>query len=372
MKLAMVFPGQGSQSVGMMAPFAADPAVRSTFDEASVALGQDLWQLVDAGPVEDLARTVNTQPVMLTAGVAVYRAWRAAGGAVPALMAGHSLGEYAALVAAEALALKDAVPLVRFRAQAMQEAVPEGEGAMAAILGLEDTAVRTACAEAAAATGQVVEAVNYNAPSQVVIAGHKAAVELAIERCKAAGAKRGMLLPVSAPFHSSLLKPAAGRLATRLAAVELGVPKIPVMHNVDLSMSTTADQVRAALARQAASPVLWVSTIREFATAGVTHIAECGPGKVLAGMIKRTAPEIQSFALTVRRWPPCRKLSEDRKHERTLRPGHGRHARDRPRDRARARQSRCHRRRHRDHRCGRCHDQRLSVGPGRQGTRLAT
>ena len=298
MKLAFVFPGQGSQSVGMMAPFATDAAVKETFDEASQALGQDLWELVAAGPNEELARTVNTQPVMLTAGVAVYRAWIAAGGALPAMLAGHSLGEYAALVAAGAIALADAVPLVRFRAQAMQEAVPEGTGAMAAILGLADDHVRAACAEAAAATAQVVEPVNFNAPNQVVIAGHKGAVEKAIELCKARGAKRGLLLPVSAPFHSSLLKPAAERLAERLQSVDIRVPSIPVVHNVDLSMSTTATDVRSALARQAASPVLWVNTVRTFAAHGVTHIAECGPGKVLAGLVKRTAPEIEALALT--------------------------------------------------------------------------
>ena len=298
MKLAFVFPGQGSQSVGMMTPFASDAAVTAAFAEASQALGQDLWQLVATGPVEELARTVNTQPVMLTAGVAVYRSWIAAGGPPPALLAGHSLGEYAALVAAGSITLADAVPLVRFRAQAMQEAVPEGTGAMAAILGLADDDVRAACAEAAAATGQVVEAVNFNAPSQVVIAGHKGAVDKAIEACKARGAKRGLLLPVSAPFHSTLLKPAAERLAERLQSVAVVAPVITVIHNVDLSASATPDAVRSALARQAASPVRWADTIRHFEAAGVTHIAECGPGKVLAGMVKRIAPEIESVALT--------------------------------------------------------------------------
>ena len=298
MKLAFVFPGQGSQSVGMMTPFANDAAVTAPFADASRALGQDLWQLVATGPAEELARTVNTQPVMLTAGIAVYRSWIAAGGPPPALLAGHSLGEYAALVAAGSISLADAVPLVRFRARAMQDAVPEGTGAMAAILGLADDDVRAACAEAAAATRQVVEAVNFNAPSQVVIAGHKGAVDKAIEACKARGAKRGLLLPVSAPFHSSLLKPAAERLAERLDAVAVAVPVIPVVHNVDLSTSQTPAAVRDALARQAASPVLWADTIRHFAAAGVTHIAECGPGKVLAGMVKRIAPEIESAALT--------------------------------------------------------------------------
>lgn len=298
MKLAFVFPGQGSQSVGMMNAWAHDAAVRSTFDEASAALGQDLWKLVADGPAEDLSRTVNTQPVMLTAGVATYRAWIAAGGSPPAVMAGHSLGEYAALVAADAMTLADAVPLVRFRAQAMQEAVPEGTGAMAAILGLSDDDVRGACAEASAATSLVVEAVNFNAPSQVVIAGHKRAVEQAIEAAKARGAKRGLLLPVSAPFHSSLLAPAAERLARRLDDVAISVPSIPVVHNVDLSVSQSPAAVRHALARQAASPVLWVDTMKKLADDSVTHVVECGPGKVLSGMVKRVAPGVESVALT--------------------------------------------------------------------------
>ena len=298
MKLAFVFPGQGSQSVGMMNAFAANPAAASTFAEASDVLGQDLWKLVADGPAEDLSRTVNTQPVMLTAGVATYRAWIAAGGSPPALMAGHSLGEYAALVAADSLTLREAVPLVRFRAQAMQEAVPEGTGAMAAILGLADDDVRAACAEASAATSLIVEAVNFNAPSQVVIAGHKRAVEQAIDAAKARGARRGVMLPVSAPFHSSLLAPAAGRLARRLDDVPVTVPSIPVIHNVDLSVSQSPAAVRHALARQAASPVLWVDTIRKLADEGVTHIAECGPGKVLTGMVKRSAPGVEAIALT--------------------------------------------------------------------------
>ena len=298
MKLAFVFPGQGSQSVGMMNTYAGNQAVMSTFDEASQALDQDLWKLVAEGPVEDLSRTVNTQPVMLAAGVATYRAWIAAGGSPPALMAGHSLGEYAALVAADSLKLGDAVPLVRFRAQAMQEAVPEGTGAMAAILGLADDDVRAACAEVASATSLVVEAVNFNAPSQVVIAGHKRAVEQAIDACKALGAKRGVMLPVSAPFHSSLLAPAAERLSARLEDVPVAAPSIPVIHNVDLSISQTPAAVRRALARQAASPVLWVDTIKRLVDEGVTHIAECGPGKVLGGMIKRSAPTIESTTLT--------------------------------------------------------------------------
>ncbi len=300
MKIGFVFPGQGSQSVGMMAGFDAHPAVRATFDEASELLAQDLWALVTAGPESDLNQTVNTQPVMLTAGVAVWRAWRAAGGALPEIVAGHSLGEYTALVAADALSFGDALPLVRFRAQAMQEAVAPGIGAMAAILGLDAATVAAACAEAAAQSGatEIVEPVNFNAPEQIVIAGHRAAVERAIAVATAKGAKRGVLLPVSAPFHSSLLKPAALRLAERLAGVAVRAPVIPVLHNVDVRQSTTAEGVREALARQAASPVRWVETIQAFAARGVTHVVECGPGRVLAGLNKRIARELKSFALT--------------------------------------------------------------------------
>ena len=296
MKLAMVFPGQGSQSVGMLADYAGHPVVRATFAEASDVLGQDLYALVEGGPADALNQTVNTQPVMLAAGVAVWRAWIEAGGTRPALLAGHSLGEYTALVAAGALAFRDALPLVRFRAQAMQEAVPAGVGAMAAILGLDDAAVAAACVEAA--QGQMVEPVNYNAPSQVVIAGHKEAVERAIVAAKAKGAKRAMLLPVSAPFHSSLLKPAAVRLAARLAAVPLAAPAIPVLHNVDMQERPTPDAIRGALAQQAASPVRWVETIEAFAARGVTHVVECGPGKVLAGLNRRIVADMQSHALT--------------------------------------------------------------------------
>jgi [acyl-carrier-protein] S-malonyltransferase len=299
-KIAFVFPGQGSQSVGMMAGFEAHSAVRATFDEASDVLGQDLWELVTTGPEADLNQTVNTQPVMLTAGVAVWRAWQAAGGAAPALLAGHSLGEYSALVAAGALAFRDAVPLVRFRAQAMQEAVPAGVGAMAAILGLDAANVAAACAEAMRGphAGQIVEPVNFNAPEQIVIAGHREAVERAIAVATERGAKRGMLLPVSAPFHSSLLKPAAARLAERLATVGIGTPGIPVLHNVDVAERPTPDGIRAALADQAANPVRWVDTIRAFAARGVTHVVECGPGRVLAGLNRRIARELTSHALT--------------------------------------------------------------------------
>jgi [acyl-carrier-protein] S-malonyltransferase len=294
MKLAMVFPGQGSQSVGMMAAYDAHPAVRQTFIEAGEVLAQDLWALAADGPPEAINRTVNTQPLMLTADVALYRAWRTAGGPEPAITAGHSLGEYAALVVSGALALADALPLVRFRAQAMQEAVPAGTGAMAAVMGLDDPTLAAVCAEAA--QGQVVEPVNFNAPAQIVIAGHREAVERAIALAKTRGAKRGLLLPVSAPFHSSLLKPAAERLEAYLAKVELSAPLIPVLHNVDVASAATPDAVRGALARQAASPVRWADTMRAFAASGVTHIVECGPGAVLTGLAKRTVPELTVYS----------------------------------------------------------------------------
>jgi len=296
MKLALVFPGQGSQSVGMMNGFADTAVVRETFDAASTALGQDLWKLVAEGPAEDLNATVNTQPVMLTAAYAMYRAWQQAGGPQPALVAGHSLGEYTALVAAGVIDFKDAVPLVRFRAQAMQEAVPMGTGAMAAILGLDDDAVRAACAEAA--QGEVVEAVNFNAPSQVVIAGHKGAVERAAAAAKTRGAKRAVMLPVSAPFHSSLLKPAAERLQARMQDVAFRAPQISVVNNVDVATVSDPAQIKDALARQACNPVRWVEVIQAFAAQGVTHVVECGPGKVLAGMTKRIEGSLQGFAVT--------------------------------------------------------------------------
>jgi [acyl-carrier-protein] S-malonyltransferase len=295
-RFALVFPGQGSQTVGMMQAFAGSAVVRATFDEASAALGQDLWQLVAEGPAEDLNATVNTQPVMLTAAYAMYRAWQEAGGPEPALVAGHSLGEYTALVAAGVIAFRDAVPLVRFRAQAMQEAVPIGTGAMAALLGLDDDQVRAACA--AGAQGEVVEPVNFNAPSQVVIAGHKAAVERAAEAAKKLGAKRAVMLPVSAPFHSSLLKPAADRLAGRLADVAFASPRIPVVNNVDVAEVADPAGIKAALARQACNPERWVEVIRHMAGRGVTHVAECGPGKVLAGLTKRIEGSLQGFAIT--------------------------------------------------------------------------
>jgi [acyl-carrier-protein] S-malonyltransferase len=296
MKLAFVFPGQGSQAVGMMKGFDAHPAVRATFDEASSVLGEDLWALVTQGPEDALDLTVNTQPVMLTAGVAVWRAWQAAGGAMPAVLAGHSLGEYSALVAGGALAFRDAVPLVRFRAQVMQEAVPAGVGAMAAILGGDDAAIVDACREAA--QGEVVEPVNFNSPGQLVIAGHRTAVERAIEAAKARGAKRGMLLPVSAPFHSSLLKPAAERLASRLAQVEFRAPSIPVLHNVDVAEHRTPEAIRAALAKQAASAVRWTDTVRAIAARGVTDVIEAGPGRVLAGLARKIDATLKVHALT--------------------------------------------------------------------------
>lgn len=280
----------------MMQPFADSKAVRAVFAEASDALGQDLWQLVAEGPAEELNSTVNTQPVMLTAGYAVYRAWRDAGGPEPALVAGHSLGEYTALVAAEALAFREAVLLVRYRAQAMQEAVPVGEGAMAALLGLEDDAVNAACKEAA--QGQVVEAVNFNAPSQVVIAGHKAAVERGVAAAKVKGARRAVLLPVSAPFHSSLLKPAAEKLVAYLDSIVVSAPRIPVINNVDVAAESDSRRIKDALARQACNPVRWVEVVRRIAALGITHVAECGPGKVLAGLTKRIESGLQGYALS--------------------------------------------------------------------------
>ena len=298
MKLAMVFPGQGSQSPGMLKAYEGLPAIDATVKEAAAVLGADFAQLLEQGPAEALNLTVNTQPAMLTAGVAVYRAWRAAGGPAPTLIAGHSLGEYSALVAAEALSFADALPLARFRAEAMQDAVPAGEGAMAAILNLDDDKVREACAEAAGS--QVVQAVNFNAPGQVVIAGHKDAVARAIEACKARGSRRTMPLPVSAPFHSSLMQPAAERLRERLAFLELRRTKIDLINNVDVSVAREPGAIRDALVRQAAAPVRWVETIRAMAAAGVTHVLECGPGKALAGMTKRIDGSLQSLTLADR------------------------------------------------------------------------
>ncbi|RDK01243.1 ACP S-malonyltransferase [Paraburkholderia lacunae] len=285
MKFAFVFPGQGSQSVGMLNAFADHAVVRETVQEASDALNQDLGKLIAEGPAEDLNLTTNTQPVMLTAAYAIYRAWQQSGGLKPAIVAGHSLGEYTALVAAGAIAFRDAVPLVRFRAQAMQTAVPVGEGGMAAILGLDDETVRAVCAEASVAG--IVEAVNFNAPAQVVIAGHKAAVEKACEVAKAKGAKRALPLPVSAPFHSSLLKPASDQLREYLASVDVQVPSIPVINNVDVAVVNEPAKIKDALVRQAAGAVRWVESVQAMAGQGATHVIECGPGKVLAGLTKR-------------------------------------------------------------------------------------
>lgn len=284
---AFVFPGQGSQTVGMLDAWGDHPAVRDTLAEASSALGEDIGALIAQGPKDTLDLTTNTQPVMLTAAVANLRAWLAETGLQPAVVAGHSLGEYSALVAAGALTLADALPLVRFRAQAMQEAVPVGAGGMAAILGLDAQAVRDGCAEAAAAAGEVVEAVNFNDPKQIVIAGTKAAVEKACEVLKAKGAKRALLLSVSAPFHSSLMKPAADRLKERLAATGITTPVIPVINNIDVAVQTDPAAIRDALYRQAFGPVRWVETVQAIRARGILHVIECGPGKVLAGMVKR-------------------------------------------------------------------------------------
>ncbi len=284
-KFAFVFPGQGSQAVGMLNGFADNPVVQETVGEASDALGFDLGKLIAEGPKEELDLTTNTQPVMLTSSVAFYRAWRAAGGAVPAVIAGHSLGEFSALVAAGVIPFKDAVSLVRFRAKAMQEAVPVGQGGMAAIIGLSGEAVQEACREAA--ENDVVEPANFNSPTQVVIAGHKTALSRACDIAKAKGAKRALMLPVSAPFHSSLLKPASKRLADYMTDLSFSAPQIPVINNVDVAILDEPEAIKDALVRQAASPVRWVETIEKMADMGVTHVVECGPGKVLAGLSKR-------------------------------------------------------------------------------------
>lgn len=295
-RIAFVFPGQGSQSVGMLAALgAASPTVSDTFGEASQALGEDLWQLAQSGPEEKLGDTRWTQPVLLTAGIATYRAWCAAGGAVPSAMAGHSLGEYTALVAAGALSLADGVRLVAERGRLMQEAVPAGTGAMAAILGLDDDAVRAACAQAA--QGDVVQAVNLNAPGQVVIAGSKAAVERAIEACKAAGAKRAVALPVSVPSHCALMKPAAEKLALRLRETNIIVPAVPVVNNADVAVAPNADAIRDALVRQLYSPVRWVESVARLAAEGASMVVECGPGKVLTGLNKRIAKDAECVCI---------------------------------------------------------------------------
>ena len=294
-KFAFVFPGQGSQSRGMMNGYADFAAVRDTFVEASDVLKQDLWQLVAEGSDDDLNSTVNTQPIMLTAGVAVYRAWQSQHGAVPAMMAGHSLGEYTALVAAGALSFADALPLVRYHAQCMQQAVPEGVGGIAAILGLDDDAVRAVCIEGA--QGDVLEAVNFNSPGQVVIAGNRAAVERGMELAKAKGAKRAIMLPMSVPSHCRLLQGAAEQLRVYLANVAVQTPSIPVLHNADVASYSDAAAVKDALVRQLYSPVRWVETVQAFGKQGITHNVECAPGKILAGLNKRIDTNQQALAI---------------------------------------------------------------------------
>jgi [acyl-carrier-protein] S-malonyltransferase len=294
---AFLFPGQGSQAVGMLDAWGAHPAVRDTLAEASAALGEDIASLIREGPKDALDLTTNTQPVMLTAAIACYRAWRAEGGGEPAAAAGHSLGEYTALVAAGALTLADALPLVRFRAQAMQEAVPVGVGAMAAILGLDAQTVLEGCAQAAAASGEVVEAANFNDPKQTVIAGSRAGVEKGCEVLKAMGAKRALLLSVSAPFHSSLMKPAAERLRERLSTVAIAMPRFPVVNNVDASVVNDGVAIRQALYRQAFGAVRWVEVVQALRARGLTHLVECGPGKALAGMVKRIDAEAVTMTI---------------------------------------------------------------------------
>jgi len=294
----MVFPGQGSQSVGMMNGYGDLPSVRQVIAEAGEVLRLDISKLIAEGPAEDLNRTINTQPIMVTAGYAAYRAWLELGGAGPQMVAGHSLGEYTALVVAGVISFADCLPLVRLRAQAMQEAVPTGTGAMAAILGLDEAAVQAACTEAA--QGEVVEAVNFNAPGQVVIAGHAAAVQRGMDACKARGAKRAVALPVSAPFHSSLMAPAAAKLRKALSRLPLGAPRIPVVHNVDVQCHGQSQAIKDALVGQADHPVRWVECMRALAAQGVTHVFECGPGKVLAPLVKRVSNELQGLALADR------------------------------------------------------------------------
>ena len=296
MSFAFFFPGQGSQSLGMMSGFDGRTVVKATFDEAADILGQDLWAMINGSDADIIGQTVNTQPIMLAAGVATYRAYLEAGGKTPAAVAGHSLGEYTALVAADALSFTDAVKLVRLRAELMQAAVPQGAGAMAAVLGLEDEQVKALCA--AAAQGEVVEAVNFNSPGQVVIAGHAAAVERAINAAKEAGAKRALPLPVSVPSHCSLMKPAAEKLAEALQSVKIDRPKIRVIHNADVASYDDAEKIKDALVRQLYSPVRWTETVNALVSDGLTESAECGPGKVLAGLAKRINKEAVCTALT--------------------------------------------------------------------------
>ena len=294
-KFAFVFPGQGSQAHGMMNGYADFPVVRATFAEASDTLHQDLWQLLAAGSDAELNATINTQPIMLTAGVAVYRAWQSQNGPTPALLAGHSLGEYTALVAGGALKFVDALPLVRYRAECMQQAVPEGVGGMAAILGLDDDSVRAVCIEAA--QGEVLEAVNFNSPGQVVIAGNRAAVERGMEVAKTKGAKRALMLPMSVPSHCSLLRGAADKLREYLNTILLLAPAIPVLHNADVKSYSDGAAIRDALVRQLYSPVRWVETVQYFGQQGLSHNVECAPGKVLAGLNKRIDSSQQALAL---------------------------------------------------------------------------
>ena len=293
-KLAFFFPGQGSQSVGMMQGLAAHAIVKQTFDEASAVLGVDFWTMATE-PNEEINLTENTQPIMLTAGIATWRVYQALGGQLPAAMAGHSLGEYTALVAANAMSFAEALPLVKFRAQVMQQAVPEGQGAMAAILGLDDDAVRAVCSEAA--QSQVLQPVNFNSPGQVVIAGDKAAVERGMELAKAKGAKRALPLPVSVPSHCDLMKPAADKLREYLSQVNVQAPIVPVLHNADVAAYADAAQIKDALVRQLYSPVRWVETVQQLAAQEVLSAAECGPGKVLAGLAKRIVAEVNCVAL---------------------------------------------------------------------------
>jgi [acyl-carrier-protein] S-malonyltransferase len=295
MKFAFVFPGQGSQSVGMLTAYGATAPISETLAEASDALGQDLAAMIAEGPAELLNQTVNTQPAMLAAGVAVFRLWQSQGGPAPAMMAGHSLGEYTALVCAGALGFADAIRLVRLRAEAMQSAVPEGVGAMAAVLGLDDDAVRAVCAEAA--EDEVLAAVNFNSPGQVVIAGHKAAVDRGCALAKAKGAKRALPLPVSVPSHCALMQPAAEKLRLALAEIEITPPSVMVLHNADVASHADPAAIRDALARQLFSPVRWVETVQSFAAQEVQLVAECGPGKVLAGLNKRIVDGLPGVAL---------------------------------------------------------------------------
>ncbi len=296
MSLAFVFPGQGSQSIGMMAGLADVPIVRETFGEASDLLKLDLWRMVTEGPAEALSQTVNTQPLMLTAGVATWRAWLSANGDRPSYFAGHSLGELSALVAAEALSFSDAVPLVRFRAEAMQDAVPAGQGGIAAILGLDDDAVKAVCV--AAAQGEVVEPANYNSPGQLVISGTRSAVERAIEAAKSRGAKRAVMLPMSVPAHSSLMRPAAERFRERIANVAVSAPCAPVIQNADVKSYSDPVAIKDALVRQLYGPVRWIETVKALADVGVKQVVECGPGKVLLGLNKRIDARIQALAIT--------------------------------------------------------------------------